>query len=418
MMRLLLCLLMLGGLVLSQDFNWKAFEGQRLLLLLPEHPYQKALVTELESFTELTGIQIDYEVFPLKSYFDEVTLDLARGKSSRHDLLMIDVYHIWQFAPAGWLEKLEPYLKDKTHPDYHFEDVLRGLQDSTRWNLEAGRPNLGQGSQYALPLAFEASVLRYQKALFSDIPQTLDEFLEDVARLKETHPEMLLLGQTQDWESLDGAFISLYAGYGCRDFDDAMVAQVNSPCAAEVTRKWLDLMHMGQDWEGSDSDKARDMLAAEKVAVFIGMEQVQELELAFAPLPGNHAHVRLWSLAMNARSKQKEAAWLFLQWITSAEVLSRLSIEKNVLNPVRASIWQDPSFQQRVADLEGYLETYTTIMSKDMRVQFSPHGLFFDTVPAWAEALQDIYDGADLQTRLDELSQKLNDTIQKARAMR
>ena len=102
-------LFILGSLALAQDFDWKAYEGETLNVLLQEHPFQEALVAELPKFTELTGINVTTTI--TENYYDDMTLDLARGKSSQYDLFMTDVYHIWQFAPAGWLEKLEALPK-------------------------------------------------------------------------------------------------------------------------------------------------------------------------------------------------------------------------------------------------------------------------------------------------------------------
>ena len=46
------------------EFNWRAYEGESIKLLLNQHPYQQALVGELFKFTELTGIEVSYDVFP------------------------------------------------------------------------------------------------------------------------------------------------------------------------------------------------------------------------------------------------------------------------------------------------------------------------------------------------------------------
>ena len=123
---------------------------------------------ELPKFEELTGIKVTYDVFPEQNYFDKVTIDLQAGDSSTYDVFMTGAYMIWQYAPAGWMEPLEPYINDpaKTNPDYDFEDILADLRNSEMWNLEAGAANLGQGSQYALPWGFEANAYMYRKDLF------------------------------------------------------------------------------------------------------------------------------------------------------------------------------------------------------------------------------------------------------------
>ena len=157
------------SVVKAQDsFNWRQFEGTELKLLLNQHPYQQALVGELPKFEELTGIKVTYDVFPEQNYFDKVTIDLSAGASSTYDVFMTGAYMIWQYAPAGWMEPLEPYINDpsKTNPDYNFDDIFPDLRNSEKWNLQAGRANLGQGSQYAIPWGFETNAFMYRKDLF------------------------------------------------------------------------------------------------------------------------------------------------------------------------------------------------------------------------------------------------------------
>ncbi|MFN2201905.1 MAG: extracellular solute-binding protein, partial [Caldilineaceae bacterium] len=80
----------------SGEFDWRAFEGESLKLLLNQHPYQQALVGELDKFTELTGIEVTYDVFPEQNYFDKVTIDLQAGDASTYDVFMTGAYMIWQ----------------------------------------------------------------------------------------------------------------------------------------------------------------------------------------------------------------------------------------------------------------------------------------------------------------------------------
>ena len=46
---------------------------------------------------------------------------------------------------------------------------------------------------------------------------------------------------------------------------------------------------------------------------------------------------------MNARSRNKQAAWEFIEWATGKEFLLRSAMEGN-MNPTRASMWDDPTF--------------------------------------------------------------------------
>ena len=66
-----------------------------------------------------------------------------------------------------------------------------------------------------------------------------------------------------------------------------------------------------------------------------------------APFPqgpaGRIAHAYSWSISMAESSKNKKAAWLFIQWITGKDVMYKLAM-KGVLSP-RDSVWADPAFQ-------------------------------------------------------------------------
>lgn len=426
----------------QDEFNWRAFEGTSLKLLLNQHPYQQALVGELPKFTEMTGIEVTYDVFPEQNYFDKVTIDLSAGASSTYDVFMTGAYMIWQYAPAGWMEPLEPYINDpaKTNPDYDFEDIFADLRNSEMWNLQAGRQNLGQGSQYAIPWGFETNAFMYRQDLFEEhglsVPTSLDELVAVSKALKEAEPEMagIVVRGSLNWATIHPGFMTMYASQGCVDYDDNMIPQMNSPCAVEVTEKWADMVRSAgpeawttYTWYQAGSDfgagKAGILFDADILGYFQNQEGTAAEgvlgNVAWAPGPlGPDGELRtniwIWSLAMNAGSQKKDAAWLFMQWATGKEFLTTGAVDYSMVNPVRASIWENPDFQAKMAEQTNYLETFNTIMSNDAKIQFTPQPLFFETTTEWAQALQDIYAGADTQQRLDELVESLTVQLQDA----
>ena len=46
----------------------------------------------------------------------------------------------------------------------------------------------------------------------------------------------------------------------------------------------------------------------------------------------------IWSMSINAASSKKEAAWLFLSWVTSKDIMIRSHLG-GIMNPVRKSAW-------------------------------------------------------------------------------
>ena len=119
----------------TADFDWMAYKGGKLKLLLNKHPYADAMIADLANFKSLTGMDVTYDIFPEDVYFDKVTAALSSG-SSEYDAFMTGAYMTWTYGPAGWIVDLNEYLKDpaKTNPKHNWEDVLPGLRASTAWN--------------------------------------------------------------------------------------------------------------------------------------------------------------------------------------------------------------------------------------------------------------------------------------------
>jgi multiple sugar transport system substrate-binding protein len=424
------------------EFNWRAHEGESLKLLLNQHPYQQALVGELPKFTELTGIEVTYDVFPEQNYFDKVTIDLQAGDASTYDVFMTGAYMIWQYAPAGWMEPLEGYINDpsKTNADYDFEDILPGLRNSEMWTGEAGAASMGAGSQWALPWGWESNAYMYRKDIFDanglTPPTNIDELVAVSKKLKEINPEMagIVVRGSLNWATIHPGFMTMYASQGCVDYDENMVPQMNSPCAVEVTEKWIDMVKSSgpEAWTtytwyqaGADfqSGLAATMFDADILGFFGNQENAAAPEvlgnIAWAPGPRGpegqlNTNVWIWSLAMNAGSKKKDAAWLFMQWATGKDFLTTAVVEPQytMVNPVRQSVIDNPAFQERMEFHTDYMSTLKTISEGDMRIHFTPSPIFFETTTEWAQALQDIYAGADAQTRLDALVKSLTEQLQ------
>jgi multiple sugar transport system substrate-binding protein len=457
-MRKLISIILLTSLVLvfglsvvnaQDEFDWRAHEGTTLNVLLNQHPYQQAFVAELEEFTALTGIEVTYDVFPEQNYFDKVTLDLSAGNNSTYDVFMTGAYMIWQYAPAGWMEPLEGYINDpsKTNPDYDFEDIFADLRNSERWTLEPGRENLGQGSQWALPWGFESNAFMYRDDLFAkhglEVPTSLDELVAVAKALDEAEPDMagIVVRGSLNWATIHPGYMTMYASQGCVDYDENMIPQMNSACAVEVTEKWAEMVSAAgpeawttYTWYQAGSDFGAGQAGILFDADILGYFQNQEGaaaedvlgNVAWAPGPlGPDGDLRtniwIWSLAMNAGSQNKDAAWYLMQWATGKEFLTKGAVDYSMVNPVRASIWENEDFQAKMAEQTNYLETFNTIMGADAKIQFTPQPLFFETTTEWAQALQEIYAAvpADgdiatevVQERLDELVESLTEQLQ------
>ncbi len=418
-----------GAGEVSGPFDWRGAEGTTLNLLQTPHPYQQSLQPLLPEFTELTGITVNADLVPEAAYFTKLNTELAGG-TGKHDVFMIGAYFIWQYGPPGWVEDLNPWLANSsaTSDEYDFEDIYEGLRTSTRWDFDLGSP-LGTGGQWAIPWGFENNVVAYNKAYFDQrkiaLPDTFDNFIQlaiDLTDRSENQYGVATRG-SKSWATIHPGFMTQFTREGAKDYrleGDELVAAMDSDEAVTFTEKWIEMQIKAgpTSWTTYDYPNATGDLGDGRAMMVYDADSAtytknkpgasaQAGNLGWYPGPagpnGNYdTNLWTWSLAMNSMSKNKHAAWLFIQWATGKQAMSK-AVEGGIFaDPVRKSVF-DGVFKQQLDDMPGYLDTFETVIGSS-KILFTPQKKFFDTTEDWAVAIQDIYGGADARSRLSSLA--------------
>ncbi|WP_257985495.1 ABC transporter substrate-binding protein [Bacillus sp. V5-8f] len=425
-------------------FDWKRFKGEEINVLLNQHPYAEAIIERLPEFEKLTGIKVKHSVTPEESYFDKLTTAL-NAKNGNPDVFMTGSYQLWEYAPAGYIQELDSFLKDKTRTsdDYDQEDFFEGVLGADKWDLTPGH-KVGTGNLWAIPLGFEINVLHYNKRAFKEAgisgpPKTFDELVETATKLNGWNGEGSYgIGTrgTRSWATIHPGYMTAFANHGAKDFeieDGKLVAKLNSPEAVEITQKYADLIKKAgpKDWSNYTWYQVSTDLGAGKAAMAFDADNFsfynnkegasQEAgNLAVAPPPTTKdgtdvgANMWVWSIAMNKTSEKKDASWLFMQYFTSKEHMIWGATNANVVDPVRKSVWEDAGFKERISKIDGYEETFSSIIDNST-IKFTPQPEFFNSTTEWAAALQDIVNGADAKKRLDQLTEEVNKRVERIR---
>lgn len=415
----------------AQEFNWRRYEGTHLNLLLNQHTYTEALLQRLQQFTDLTGITVSYDIFPEQNYFDRVTVDLSSGRGA-YDVFMTGAYQVWQYAPPGWMEPLEKYINDPTmtNPDYDFEDIFPNLVAGTSWSLRVGDP-VGTGSVWAIPWGFESNALMYRKDLFDELgisaPQSLPELYGIALRLNDAYDDVagIVVRGTRNWATIHPGYMTQFASYGARDFDENLNPVMNSPAGVAMTELWMNMVREAgpaawttYTWYQAGADlgagKAAMLFDADILGYFQNVPGGSAMagRIAWAPGPRGpegdlKTNMWIWSLAMNSASKNKGAAWYFIQWATGKEFLTDAAIHSAMVDPVRASVWENPEFQASMQRHTDFYKTFQEIIGTTA-IQFTPQPLFFETTTEWAAALHEIYfERQTAQQALDNLAERI-----------
>lgn len=425
------------------DFDWKRNDGATIRVLLNEHPYSDALKANLQTFQDMTGITVQHDTFPETNYFDKLTVDLQSGQAT-YDAFMLGAYMVWQYGPPGWLEDMNPWIENPsaTNPDYNWDDIYPNLRTADNWSLVVGEP-LGGGGQYALPWGFEANTIAYNMDVFDALgvepAETMDELIELAAKIDTDAAGAGFDGMygiatrgSRQWATIHPGFMTQYSREGGKDFelqDDVLVPVMNSEVAVDFTNKWATMMRDSgpANWTNYFWYEVGTDLGAGKAAMIydadiLGYFQNQEGgsasagKIAWHPGPTGPdgsllTNQWIWSLGMNSKSANKPATWTFLQWATGQEHLRYAAVEGNMVNPVRASVVDDPEFQEKMSSNMNYLETFSAII-EDTQILFTPQPQFFDATTLWAGALQEIYGGADAKETLDALVQEIQEATE------
>ena len=400
----------------AAGFDAMAQKGSAIKLLLNKHPYADAMIADLDNFKKMTGIDVTYDIFPEDVYFDKVTAALS-SRSTEYDAFMTGAYQTWQYGPAGWCVDLNQYLHDsnKTSPAFNWEGVLPGLRASTAWSGKVGDALGAEGSkQWALPWGFEANNLSYNRKMFDklgvQVPKNLPEMVETTAKITKDAggPYGIGVRGSRSWATIHPGFLSGYTNYGARDFDmqdGKLKPAMNSAAAKAFTAQWVKMIQDSgpKNWAtytwyqvGTDLGAGASAMIfdADILGYFMnGGENKEAGNLgyaAFAANPDAHeptANVWIWSLAMSNFSKKKDAAWQFMQWACGTDHLMFGARKKDMVNPIRTAVWEDPEFKEKIGRYPGYLEQYTATAPK-AQIYFTPQPLFFNLTTDWAATLQ------------------------------
>ncbi|QYG13159.1 ABC transporter substrate-binding protein [Microbacterium sp. PAMC22086] len=402
----------------GEAYDPRAFEGESINLLLIEHPFVESLRPLIPAFEEETGIKVNLEVLNEQQGFDKLQADLSAGVGN-YDLFMTDPLHNWQYSAAGWIEPLDGYVGNDaiTMPGYNLDDFAPGVLNAGRWNREL-LSGLGEGSLWALPINFESYNLTYRPSLLEAAGVEAPETYEDVLSVtKKLAPALsgndypIVTRFDKYWDLTYLTFGSMAEAYGVHLLDDEGKIDIASDASIEATELFIDIVKAGSPEDASaftwyevlqGMASGRFALALNEADLFAATyENPEESEIsddvAYAMIPegpeGRAASAWIWQLSMAAASAEKGAAWTFLQWLTSADVLLQTHLAGN-MNPVRLSAWDDPELAALVDTWGAEPGQYREVLegtAEIAAINFPPHPELTRALDRWAEAIQQTF---------------------------
>jgi len=300
--------------------------------------WQDELVPEFES--RFPGIKVIIDGVPYGEQLSKQVLELSSNPSN-YDFFVTDDPWLPQLAQTGLLLDLRSELADSTAADYDWDDFHPSALASGQWD----------GGQYSVPIRSNVLLMFYNRTLFTDAGleepgegYTWDQLEADLEQLvRDTDGD----GTDDVWgiatyfgrDTLTPTiWQSILNSNGGSLLDENLVPQFNTEVGVEALERHVRLASYGPP--GASAYTFTDTLESfrqGKVAVmfnwgsvFYGAAVNPETttltvdQVGIAPLPGGSAvsasaHRGIWTAAVLRNAANADAAWTFVQWVTSKE---------------------------------------------------------------------------------------------------
>jgi multiple sugar transport system substrate-binding protein len=336
---------------------------------------------------QLTGCKVKVVEVPVAEMFTKIMQEYRAGTGA-YDALNVIPAWMPDLAQAGALEVLDPYV-DK----YGFRAELQKIAPTYRDNqMMVG------GKIYGFPDDGDVFVFYYRKDLFAradlksafkakygyDLapPKTWKQFDDIGSFLTEKLKGEGIYGASMFREAGYGNFMfqERFRNEGGKFFDaNTMKATINTPAGVKVLTEWRNenrFMPPGVEKFGFVENLAvflqgqsamtiswppygrfaAGYLSEEKALSWVPKSQIAG-KVGYALPPGGHPELAAgFALSVASTSKQKEQAYLFIQWLNSEEISNqRVQLPYALRDPFRDSHFSNPGYLKLWPDAKDYL---------------------------------------------------------------
>ena len=337
---------------------------------------------------DLTGIRINVVEIPVNEIFTKTVAEHRAGTGA-YDVLNVMPWQMPDMVAAGMLEPL-----DERIDQYGFREHLQTIAPVYRDNWMTVNDVI-----YGLPDDGDVFILYYRKDLFQDPqnreafeakygyelepPRTWQEFDQIAEFFTDEHaPEIYGTAMMRGAGLIEPFWQERFRNEGGRFFDpETMQAEINGEAGVKV----LSDMVMEHRWmpPGAETWGFVEVLSAwlsgdvamtvswppfgrwsagygseEEALSWVPRSQIAG-NVGYALPPGGHPQLASgFALGISSQSRNKEAAYLFIQWLNSPEIsLQRVQLPYALRDPFRDNHLTDEDYAARWPEAPEYLAT-------------------------------------------------------------
>lgn len=378
------------------DVDWRQFEGETITILVtPAHYFTK--FRELTpQFTELTGINVEFDVIPPREMRENAVLDFS-SRTGLYASHTADPMYLPLYVANGWIDPIEDYHGNAQLTDqgwFDLEDIIPLWRAADSVN----------GQLYALPAEGEVTIHIYRRDLYDQLgltpPETLQELRETADALHEQEPNLSGLALRGFRGAGQNMYIwpSLFRAYGGEWFDASGNPQVNSDAGIDSLRYYVEVLnaYAPEGIENWNWPEIMEAFAGGSVAQYVDANSTASVienpansqvagQVGYQRWPRGPSGRRVtsiwnWAMPINAQlpERTKQATWFYLQWLASRPTQLRSAIYKESPDAVvrtgvnRLSLWGSDEYRQVVDFTPDYADVVLQSLEEDTDADWRP----------------------------------------------
>lgn len=323
----------------AQQNRYAKYKGKTIVVNFPAHPHYDQAEKLFAEFTEQTGIKVERDKMQYLRMKDKQVLEMGKPNGGDYDVVVYVVMWKTEYVQKNLIEELTPYFANAAlaDPTWDRKDIIDAYWENI--SLVGGPKTYlpGPGAKpYGIPFGAETGVLGYRTDLLAKYnlkpPATYDELLSACRLMKEKEGIGGLTSRGQTGHQITAAWLLHLTPHGGEVFDAQWRPALNRPegvRAAEVLKEIVQTGPAGIPSYGFGEMQnaflqGQAAFYLDSVSVFGPAQDpakskiVGKVGYAIHPKAVKHSgQTGGFGMAIPKNSKNKEAAFLFMQWMTS-----------------------------------------------------------------------------------------------------
>ncbi|USG65351.1 sugar ABC transporter substrate-binding protein [Brevibacillus ruminantium] len=321
---------------------------QTIRLVAANHPWTEGIKPLLPDFEKETGIKVKVDSYFEDQLTQKTSVEFAANSKSIDVVMFRPLQDGKQYEKNGYFASLNDFVsKEPAITDDIIPSSLGAVKEGDKL--------------YGFPLVTETQVLYYRKDLLEAAglqpPKTLDELKEQAAKLTDPNAGVygfVSRGKRSPSVTQFSSFLYSFGG----DFMKDGKATLDTPEALQAFEYYGGLLKdygppgtLNMSWPEAFGvfTQGKAAFLTDASSLYTNATDPSKSSVAdkvgFAPFPAGPAgskpyNITSWAIGIGANSEKKDAAWEFVKWATSKEVVGKL--QATGISGALKSVWDSP----------------------------------------------------------------------------